>query len=233
MNSNARYRDGTYLHTNPTWHEEDSSWKAGHIVRMLRRHQILPSTIGEIGCGAGEILRCLAAEYGDAVTCVGYEVSPQAYDLAKRKETRNLHFVLEDPLEGRDRAFDVVLVIDVLEHVEDYLGFLRRVRTKGTRTLFHIPLELSVQTVLRASPLSRSRSLVGHLHYFTKETALATLEDAGYEVMDWAYTGGAVDLPSRDWKTGLAKLPRRLLFSLHEDLAARLLGGYSVLVLTR
>lgn len=38
------------------------------------------------------------------------------------------------------------------------------------------------------------RRSVGHIHYFTKETALALLEDTGYRVIDHGYTWGATEL---------------------------------------
>jgi len=153
--------------------------------------------------------------------------------FAEKKEKHNIHFFLEDMLNEGDLAFDVVMAVDVLEHVEDYFGFLRKLRKKATYKIFHIPLDLSVQAVLRVSPILNARLSVGHVHYFTKETALATLKDTGYDLVDYFYTCGSLDLPNRGWKAELLKLPRRLSFSLHPDLAARVLGGFSLLVLTK
>ncbi len=232
-NSKSLYLDGGYLDRNPTWHAEDSAWKAAQIERMLRRHQLAPRTICEVGCGAGEILRSLADTLGTGVEFSGYEISPQAFEICSRKVQPNLRFYREDLLTKADRLFDLVMAIDVFEHVEDYLGFLRKLRTKGEYKIFHVPLELSVQTVLRASPLMRGRALVGHLHYFTKETALASLHDTGYEVVDWVYTRGAIERPGGGWKPALLKAPRRMLFAIHQDLTVRMLGGFSMLVLAR
>src|SRR3954464_14726372 len=50
------YADGTYLERNPTWHAEDAGWKAQQILAMLARHGLAPRSIGEIGCGSGELL---------------------------------------------------------------------------------------------------------------------------------------------------------------------------------
>jgi hypothetical protein len=153
--------------------------------------------------------------------------------MCKKKGRQNLQFFLKDSLDERETSFDVVMAIDVFEHVEDYCGFLRNLRTKGKYKIFHIPLDLSVQAVLRSSPILRGRASVGHIHYFTKETALATLKDTGYEVVDYFYTNGSLELPNLGWKTNLLKLPRRLLFSIHQDLTVRILGGFSLLVLAK
>jgi cyclopropane fatty-acyl-phospholipid synthase-like methyltransferase len=88
------YQNGTYLENNLTWNAEDSPWKARQIAKILRKNNITPSTVCEVGCGAGEILNCLANEYGDQVVFSGYEISPQAFELCKNKERRNLSFYL-------------------------------------------------------------------------------------------------------------------------------------------
>lgn len=230
MKPESIYEDGAYLENNPTWHEEDSPWKAQQITKMLRKHDIFPSSVGEVGCGAGGILSCLATEYGDEVLFSGFDISPQAVEICRKKEKQNLKFFLKDPFEEEQRTFDVVMAIDVFEHVEDYFGFLRKLKELGTYKIFHIPLDLSVQTVLRSAPILYARSSVGHIHYFTKETALATLRDTGYEVEDYFYT---LEVPNRGWKANLLNLPRKLFLSLHEDLAVRILGGYSLLVLAK
>jgi hypothetical protein len=111
------------------------------------------------------------------------------------------------------------------------MGFLRKMRTKGRYKLFHIPLDLSVQVLFRNTPLQFARHSVGHIHYFTKDTALATLQDTGYQIVDYFYTAGSLDLPSCSLKTTLARAPRKWLFSLYPDFAVRLLGGFSLLVL--
>lgn len=215
------YSDGSYLRNNPTWHAEESEWKANRILEILNANAIVPATLCEIGCGAGGILKHLSERLRPGAKLAGYEISPQAFALCSAHESANLRFHLADLLKEEDAFFDVVMAIDVFEHVEDYLGFLRTLKTKGTYKVFHIPLDLSVQTVLRSSPIMKSRAFLGHLHYFTKETALASLKDAGYEILDFFHTGYSLNLV------------RRLAFALHPDWAARLLGGTSLLVLAK
>lgn len=149
----------------------------------------------------------------------------------KRKERQNLRFVLRYLLEEKESSFDVAMAIDVFEHVEDYIGFLRNFRPKGRYKVFHIPLDLSVQFVLRGSSLLAGRKMVGHIHYFTKETALATLNDSGYQVIDYAYTNISLDFHRYGWKNRLMRLPRKILFAIHKDIAVKILGGFSLLVL--
>ncbi len=228
------YEDGTYLAHNPTWHEEDSPWKARQIHALMERNALAPRTVCEVGCGAGEVLRQLGLLLPPGVSLVGTEISPQAHARCATRAGPDLRFVLGDILEEDDgEVFDLVMAIDVVEHVEDCYGFLRRLRRRGRHAILQIPLDLSVQTVLRSSPLLKGRRTAGHLHLFTKETALETLRDTGYEIIDTVYTGGALDLPHRGWKANLLRVPRRLGFAVHRDLTVRILGGYSLLVLAR
>lgn len=227
------YSDGTYRENNPTWHEEDSPWKAIQIRKIIEKNFLCPNKICEIGCGAGEILNQLSNCYGDKKEFFGYEISPQAFELCTKKSKHNLIFNLGNLLEDDAAYFDIAMAIDVFEHIEDYFGFLRKFKTKGEYKIFHIPLDLSVQTVLRSTPILTLRKSVGHIHYFTKETAIETLKDAGYEIVDYFYTNSAIELPNRGWKANLLKIPRRFFFSINNDLAVRILGGYSLLVLAK
>ena len=227
------YTSGDYREKNPLWHVEESPWKARQIHRMLARHRIAPRTICEVGCGAGEVLRQLQAAMDPDCLFWGYDISPQAIELCRSRTNERLHFELKDATREIGLHFDLVLLLDVIEHLEDYFTFLRAVKPMGHHAVFHIPLDLSAQTVARRAGLINTRTAYGHLHYFTKETALQTLVEAGYQVIDHCYTARAIDLPSRVASRKLLKIPRRSLFALHQDLTVRLLGGYSLLVLAQ
>jgi len=227
------YTDGTYLRNNPDWHVDDSPWKAKHVARMLDRHGIVPQTVCEIGCGAGEILRSLSTHLEPSTRFFGYEISPNAYKICSQKANERFTFRLANLLDETNVRFDLVMAMDVFEHVEDYFGFLRKLRDRAQYKIFHIPLELSAQEVLRGKPLLNARRNVGHIHHFSKETALATLEDCGYTVLDHFYTSGRTDLGGLGWKSQLMRLPRHALYKVNQDAAVRTLGGYSLLVLAR
>jgi cyclopropane fatty-acyl-phospholipid synthase-like methyltransferase len=231
--STALYTDGTYLQKNPSWHVDESSWKATQIMHLLNRHKMTPNTICEIGCGAGEVLRQLQQRLTSSCVLCGYDISPQAYELCKERANDRLSFKLMDiRQENKNIAFDLVLILDVIEHLEDYFSFLRDVRPRGRATVLHIPLDLSAQTVLRQNGLMKRRDMYAHLHYFTKEIALQLLKDVGYEILDYAYTPRSNELGSELIQKVL-KVPRLLGFALHEDFTVRAFGGYSLLVLAR
>jgi SAM-dependent methyltransferase len=247
--SRDRYTSGEYLAKNPRWHADESPWKAKYVLQLMARNSVAPKTIGDVGCGAGEVLRLVHEGLGGECTCCGYDISPQAFALSQRLSNERLQFKLADIRQEKDARFDLILVMDVIEHLEDYFSFLRDVRTKAEHKIIHIPLDVSVRTVLRGK-LPDFRAAYGHLHYFTKELALQMLKDVGYEVVDYVYTWQENSL-RHVWHenrnnprallrklTGFAVrtvrgLPSRALFAIHQDWAARVMGQWRLLVLAR
>ena len=226
------YRSGVYLSKNPLWHVDESPFKVRQILKMLTRNRLSPMSICDVGCGAGEVLRLLQQKMDGVCTFCGYDLSPQALKLCEGRGNANLHFKLADIAEEESAFFDLMLVLDVIEHVGDYFGFLSRIRAKSDLKLFHIPLDLSVQAVIRKRGLLTRRESFGHIQYFTKETALETLKDAGYQLLDYFFTPRCIELGNETTQR-MARLPRRICFALHQDLTVRMLGGYSLLVLAR
>jgi len=212
------YTSGEYLKKNPTWHVEESPWKAKQIMRMMKQGCIEPRTICEVGCGAGEVLRKLQEQMDTTCLFWGYEISPQAFELCQSRANEGLHFKLADIRQEQDTFFDLILIMDVIEHLEDYFSFLRDIKSKSDYKIIHIPLDLSVQSILRRNALLSVREAYGHIHYFTKDIALRALKDAGYEVLDYFYAPRSIGLANTIGKK-LLIAPRMFFFAIHRDWA--------------
>jgi predicted TPR repeat methyltransferase len=224
------YVDGTYGDRNPDWHTADSAWKAERIREILTDNAVRFASCVEVGCGAGVIIETLAGWYPSA-RCVGYDVSPDAAHFWPQRKHPEMFFKT-DFVTAKD-TFDLLLLIDVFEHVEDYLGFLRALSGRAGHFVFHIPLEMHVSAVLRDQHL-HARQQVGHIHYFSKATALATLADAGFDVVESRFTKlSQQTVEGVHGRTRIANLARRGLEVVSQSAAAKLLGGYSLLVLAR
>jgi SAM-dependent methyltransferase len=230
MKIENRYLDGSYLAANPDWDRQDSAWKAQQVTSILQRHHLDPASVCEVGCGAGDILRHLQVNLPRA-RMVGYDISPQLPELWSRAGDGSPEFVLGDFHEINTQTFDLVMMLDVFEHVRDPFSFLEGARRHGRHFVFHIPLDLSAVSVARGAPLMRVRRGVGHLHFYTKDLALETLKDSGYRVIEWRYTGAALSGSSRSWATRLAAVPRRFAYAIDRDFGVRLLGGETLIVL--
>lgn len=229
------YEDGEYLRNRPTWHEEDAPFKAKYIYELLKSNNVDFSNIAEVGCGTGGVIRNLNKMLVDNdKKWSGFDVSSQAISIAQESAQRDdIEFSKIDLYDIEDH-FDVLLCIDVFEHVPDYLGFIRECRSKSTYVVYHIPLDLHVSSALRDSFLS-VREAIGHLHYFSRSTALASLEDTGHTILDTMLTPGALELAKLhpSIKRSIANIPRRAVGTFSQNASSRLFGGYSLLALTK
>lgn len=224
-----KYTSGDYLAHNPSWDIEDSPWKAAQVLRMLRAQGLSPRNIVEVGCGAGGVLAALRTSFPQS-SLVGYEIAPDAARFWEAHRESRIRYVSGDFLASNEDQFDLLLLLDVLEHVPNPFEFLEGLHGRATHYVFHIPLDLSAVSVLRGKPLLHVRHQVGHIHYFTKDLALALLRECGYKVVDWTYTGAALSGPRHGWRQRLAMLPRRFLGALAKDFAVRALGGETLMV---
>ncbi|GAC1650115.1 MAG: hypothetical protein NVS4B12_19650 [Ktedonobacteraceae bacterium] len=243
------YISGKYLEKNPTWHVDESPWKAKYVLQLMAKNHLTPQTICEVGCGAGKILKLMQESMDKDCLFWGYEISPQAFELCQSQANEKLQFKLADIRQENDIHFDLLLIMDVLEHLEDYFSFLRELQPKSDYKIIQLPLDISVRSVFRGY-LSTYRNTYGHLHYFTKDVAIQMLKDTGLEIIDYMYTS---DTPSfhtimDEIRRNPRKLPRKLIgfvvrkmltmpdrffFALDQDVAARVLGKWRLLVLAK
>lgn len=225
-----RYTGGGYLAENPEWGERNASWKAEQVAAMLRKHQLQPRTICDIGCGTGGVLDALRAFLPNTSSLTGYEAASQALELAPADRRRRIELI-NARHDADDRRFDLLLALDVFEHVEDYYGFLRDIRSKASLAIFHIPIDTAVTSVLRPGPVLRSYRKVGHIQHYTPTLALEALRHVGYTILDYHHTIPArVAAPDsvRGW---VGKIGRLSLARLNVNLAAKLVPGFPLLVL--
>ena len=226
------YESGDYLANNPTWDEEDSGWKASQVLTAFDRNHLVPKSIVEVGCGAGGILASLHDALPE-VEYSGFEIAPDASKFWEKHRPKGISFVVGDFLQEQTTNFDVLLLLDVIEHIPNPFEFLSALRGRAEYYVFHIPLDLSAVSVARERPLLLVRQKVGHIHYFTKGLALSLIQESGFQVLDWFYTGASFTAPQVSWKTKLAKLPRRLAYAVDRDLGVRLFGGDTLMVLAK
>jgi ubiquinone/menaquinone biosynthesis C-methylase UbiE len=229
------YKTGDYLNTTISWHSEDSPWKAQKILEILNRNRLKPLNIADCGCGSGVILNELSkSKELENSYFKGYDISPQAIEIARGLNNSKIDFFNSDLLTLEEQYFDLLLIIDVFEHVPNYLEFLEKCSRKADYKVYHIPLGIHVSSVLR-NILTRDRYDIGHIHQFNADIALCALQDTGHEVIDYFYTSGSLSLffKHASFKRAVANVPRWLLSRLNITLTARLFGGFSLMVLTK
>lgn len=222
------YNNQNYLKNNPDWHQEDSPFKAKFIHSILEANKIVYSSVCEVGCGTGEVLIQLKKLHGSkTVSYAGYDISKDAIDIAAKKNS-GIEFKCAD-IASENVSVDVMLVVDVIEHLKDYFSFLESISKKSRYTVFHIPLDMFVWSLFREKMLIESKERVGHIHNFSEDFILSILKDHGYKIISKHYT--EPDYRSESFKKSMINGVKQILFKIAPRFTTKTLGGYSVLVL--
>ena len=121
-----RYGNGVHVKHRMTGYVEIlSSWAVDH-----------PGPYLDVGCNIGEISRAVAGR--TAAKVVGLDISPEVIQKARdRSCSPNLQFICGDT-NALDSAevFETVILSNVLEHIEDRIGFLASLRRdQGAKNL--------------------------------------------------------------------------------------------------
>lgn len=151
------------------------------LAALIRRSIALPANarILEIGCGTGHNLEMLA-RFG---TVEGIEIDDAARAVASRRLGREIGKAPLPELGGiEDGRYDLVAILDVLEHVEDDHAALASIARKlkpGGRILITVP----------AHPwMWSAHDVVNHHHRrYTRRTLRKVVGDAGLrlDMMSW------------------------------------------------
>lgn len=231
-NYSDMYSDGSYLSKNPTWDAEDAPYKAAFILQLLQKNNIPLQTIAEVGCGSGAILLQLQKKLSHTTQYFGYDISADAYDISKQYENEHLHFFHQDYTQlQKENPYDVQLVIDVIEHVEDYFQFLKKIKAKAKYTVFHIPLDMCLWTLFREKMLIEAKDRIGHINIFTEQFILSILEDSGYTIIDKVFTKPLSK--NKTLKEKIITAKRNFLFALSPAFCAKTIGALSIMVLVK
>lgn len=219
-----QYKDNTYLEKTGNWHADESDWKFEQMRPLL--DSIDFDTVADVGCGAGKIIENVAENY-PVSKAVGYDITPNVKQFWTER-TGEVEYREQNILDTKDE-YDLLLLIDVFEHVENYYQFLRDLKEHSRYFIFHIPLDLFAIALI-TNNLDQKKESVGHLHYFTKNSALSVLEDCGYKVREYNYTNAyAVSNTKLNKKSKLIRTVMEKI--LGKDLNSKVTGGYSLMVL--
>ena len=161
--------EAVYYQDREAW--PDFRMEVETIMRLARLAR--ESTILEVGCGSGELLRRME---GRVRVAAGVDLSSVGLKLARRRKAA-VTCALAERLPFRDGSFDAVVGQHLIEHLPDVAGALsewkRVLRPAGVLVLV-TPNAAHPDATLFEDPT--------HVHVFTPADLRSSLERAGFRV---------------------------------------------------
>ena len=156
---------------------EVQEFKIPNLLSVLPDGFIAKSLL-EIGSATGELVAHFPKiEKG---RCVGCDISVQNIECSKQRYP-GIDFFSGDFKQVIHETFDLVILSDILEHVEDDEDFLKAASTLANFTLVNLPLEDNWLNRNRAYGPDDSS---GHLRKYSYEQGLKLFNNAGMKVVN-------------------------------------------------
>jgi len=160
------------------------------------RNDIVPfipkiaKTILDVGCGTGKLIGLLSQ---NGKICYGVELNINAATIANGNAYKIINKKIEEALNDiPNEFFDVILLLDVLEHTKEPLLILKSLKIKLNKSgiiissipnirYFHTFYNLVVKKEFYCTESGVMDST--HLRFFTYKSILKLFNDAGYSII--------------------------------------------------
>ena len=129
-------------------------------------------TILDVGCGSGDNLEALARE--NRYELSGVDVSEQALAIARQRVPNASLGVLDVQRDWRPQTYDLVMSLQVVEHLLDDVSAIRNMAKMARRYL----LTATMQGRMRKSELA-----IGHIRNYSEIELRKKIEAAGLEIV--------------------------------------------------
>ena len=175
----------------------------------IRLRRILPhiqgdfSSIVDLGCGKGIFTFELAKKFPNA-RVVGVDTDEEQVrinrEIAKKRGIKNVEFEVQDILKmNYDRAFDLAVSIDNLEHIEDdqlALNTIFKCLKPGGKLVCHVP---AYERIWRFMGVSTNFDVPGHVRPgYRPEELKEKVQGAGFKLDELRLTYGYLETVSNN-----------------------------------
>lgn len=187
-----------YITKNPNLGLDQANLKAKQVLAFLGEIKI--DSLLDLACGAGGITIILEKALKPKET-VGLDISSAMISAAKENgRAKNITWLCQDLFSyNPEKKFDLVTCIDIVEHIEDDLGTLKKIATLGQNILIKVPMEDSVldnkiiRTLKIRDPWKENEIRYGHIHHYNEKQLLELFDKAGLKIIKQSY----IPLPKR------------------------------------
>lgn len=149
-------------------------------------------TVLDVGCGNGALTYDVAKKAGRVV---GIDLNEKNISFAKQRYSReNIEYICGDIIKDLpNRDFDVVVMSNVLEHIENRVEFLGRLRENAAKFLIRVPIINRDWITLYKKEMGLDYRLdKGHFVEYTLESFEDELREAGLKIKDYSIQFGEI-----------------------------------------
>ncbi|PIQ47514.1 MAG: hypothetical protein COW03_14810 [Cytophagales bacterium CG12_big_fil_rev_8_21_14_0_65_40_12] len=161
------------------YYREVDFWKNKYLVPLLDGHEI--QTICEVGCAVGILLNRFGTQvpmnkrYGVDISSSNIEYAKELFPEMNFFAGRLSDFLVST---GAPPKVDLVILSDILEHVEDDSGLLQEAGDYGKLVVLNLPMEKCEENKDRVYGIEDKH---GHLRSYDLADARQLVESAGME----------------------------------------------------
>ena len=156
-------------------------WRFDYLSKIIPENFNWEKTL-EVGCGNGVIMRQIQARFNQTIS--GCDLDEKALQLVGEDLGPVYLYNIQDRHEKFREFYTTVILMDVLEHIDDPVGFLKLIfdhLKPGGNLLVNVP----------AYPLLYSKydKVAGHLKRYTLASLKDEFEKSGFELVKSSYWG--------------------------------------------
>lgn len=146
----------------------------------------------DIGCGNGALIYDVAKKVKNAV---GIDIENKNIEKAKRKHSvQNIKYIVGDATRdlGAEK-FDVIILSNVLEHIEHRVEFLKNIKHIAKKYLIRVPMYDRdwIPLLKKEMGLEWRLDLTHYLEY-TREVFETEIREAGYDIKYFSVQFGEI-----------------------------------------
>lgn len=166
--------------------------------RLIGYHEFFMKNVGsddrvlDIGSGNGSLAKDVASVAGSVL---GVDIDSGLVEKAKRKNSAdNLEYrALDATKDLSDKKFDVIIMSNVLEHIEHRVEFLKQIRPLAKKFIFRVPMIDREWVTLYKKELGLDYRLdTTHFIEYTFDQFKNEFEQAGFDIKSHSVQFGEI-----------------------------------------
>jgi len=196
------YLSDEYIKKNPSLHVEDSPWKVIKIIPFIDdfiQFFNYKTKILDVGGGAGLILKEISTyienRYDILVKKYALDLSPGMIKIQRLINPDIIKALNEDICKTSlgDKEIDLILMIDVLEHIPNSIIALEEMKRISRFIIFKVPLEDNLccriwNFAMRGKPRQKAIENIGHINVYNFFTLKYLIEKHTGLIINYAFT---------------------------------------------